>query len=174
MERLDRIYNYYQKFKMALLFISGVGIFGMTFYITIDVLWRNFAPTALVGTYEIVQYYFMPTIILLSMGYAFSSGVMPRIVAFVNRLPKGGQRVMGIILPIVDLIFCAVMGFLSTEYAVQATADQLTFICGTGLLPVWQMYYLVSLAYLMIAIEDIFVLIRNIKTGSSDVLYRKQ
>lgn len=174
MEKLDRAYGYYQKLKMVFLFISGVGIFGMTFYITIDVLWRNFAPTALVGTYEIVQYYFMPTIILLSMCYAFSSGVMPRIVAFVNKLPAGGRRVMGIVLPICDLLFCIIMGVLSTRYALQAAKDQLTFICGTGLLPVWQMYFLVSLAYVMMCVEDIFVLIRNFITGSSDVLYKKQ
>lgn len=174
MERLDRAYEFYQKIKMVFLFISGVGIFGMTFYITIDVLWRNLAPKALIGTYEIVQYYFMPTIILLSMCYAFSSGVMPRIVAVVNRMPPAGRRAMGIILPICDLIFCVVMGVLSTRYAVQATKDQLTFICGTGLLPVWQMYYLVSLAYVMMCIEDVFVLIRNCINGSSDVLYKKQ
>ena len=174
MERLDHVYRYWQKLKNLFLFISGVGIFGMALYITVDVVWRKFAPTALVGTYEIVQYYLMPTIILLSMCYAFSSGVMPRIVAFVNKLPPKGQRVMGIVLPILDLVFCITMGVLSTEYAVQATHDKLTFICGVNTLPVWQMYYLASLAYIMMCIENIFVLVRNILTGSSEVIYQKQ
>ncbi len=174
METLDRAYQQYQKIKAVLLFISGIGIFGMTFYITFDVIWRNVAPRALVGTYEIVQYYLMPIIILPSMCYAFSSGVMPRIVAFVEKLPPSGQRIMGIVLPVADLIFCVTMGILSTRYAILATHDKLAFISGTHTLPVWQMYYLVGIAYVMMCIEDIFVIIRNVLTGSSEVLYQRQ
>ena len=171
MQTLDRIYGFYQKLKGVFLFLGGVALFGMMFYITVDVLVRNFSPTALVGTYEIVSYYLMPLIILPSMCYALSSGVMPRIVAVTNKLSPRGQRVMGIILPILDLFFCVVMAFFSTRYAVQATADKLTFVCGVKTLPVYQMYFLAGLAYIMMSLENVFVLIRNLATGSSDILY---
>ncbi len=172
MERLDKIYNTYEKIKIVFMRIGTIALFGMMFYITLDVLIRNLAPQALVGTYEVVSYYVMPLIILPSMCYALSSGVMPRIVVVVSRMPRRMQQIMGIILPVLDLTLCLMMFIFSTRYAITATHDKLSFIAGTASLPVWQMYYFAGMAYLMMCLENIFVLIRNFMTGNVNILYR--
>lgn len=172
MQALDRFYSIYGKIKNLFLFIGGLGVFIMMFYITADVLVRNLSASALVGTFEVVSYYVMPLTILPSMCLALSAGVMPRIVAVTSRFPRKTQRVFAILLPILEVVLYGLMLVFSGKYAIQATQDNLSFIAGTISLPVWFMYYLPPLAYSMMTLESVFVLLKNIFTGNVTILYR--
>lgn len=168
---VDKGYAIFGKVKSAFLALGGLGVFCMMIYITVDVLVRNLTSTALVGTFEVISYYIMPITILPSMCLALASGVMPRIVAMTNRLPKKGQRVFAVILPILEIIAYIMMCRFSMKYAISATQDNLSFIAGTTSLPVWFMYYLPPMAYVMMTIESIFVLLKNILTDNVTLLY---
>ncbi len=162
METLNRLYGYHSKLKQVFLALGGAGVFCMMLYITVDVLVRNLSGTALVGTFEVVSYYLMPLTILPSFCLALSAGVMPRIVAVVNRLPVKAQHIFSILVLILEVAAYILMGIFSMKYAITATQDKLTFIAGTSSLPVWFMYYLPPLSFLMMTIESLFVLVRNI------------
>lgn len=172
MKTVDKCYAIFGKVKNAFLALGGFGVFCMMIYITVDVLVRNLTSTALVGTFEIISYYIMPLTILPSMCLALASGVMPRIVAMTNKLPKKGQRFFAILLPILEIIAYAMMCKFSTQYAISATHDKLSFIAGTTSLPVWFMYYLPPLAYIMMTIESVFILLKNILTKNVTILYQ--
>lgn len=172
MKTLDQLYAIHSKIKNIFLALGGAGVFVMMLYITVDVLVRNLSNTALIGTFEIVSYYIMPLTILPSMCLALASGVMPRIVALTNRLPQKAQRIDAIILPILEIAAYVLMCRFSIKYAIFATNDQLTFIAGTTSLPVWFMYYLPPVAYVMMTVESLFVLLKNILTGNTTILYK--
>ena len=171
MKTLDKLYGFHTKLKNAFLLLAGIGGFSMMIYITADVLMRNFA-TALVGTFEVVSYYITPITILPSMCYALSSGVMPRIVAVTGRLPHKAQRFFAIVLPVLEIVFYIMMLCFSTKYAVSATKDGLTFVAGTKSLPVWQMYYLPPLSYIMMTAESALILGKNLLTDNTTILYK--
>ena len=171
MKTLDKLYSFHTKLKNAFLFLAGAGVFSMMIYITVDVLMRNFA-TALVGTFEVVSYYIMPITILPSMCYALSSGVMPRIVAVTSKLPHKAQRFFAIVLPVLEIVFYFMMLCFSTKYAISATKDGLTFVAGTKSLPIWQMYYLPPLSYIMRILESALVLGKNLFTDNTTILYK--
>ena len=172
MKTLDQLYAIHSKIKNIFLALGGAGVFVMMLYITVDVLVRNLSNTALIGTFEIVSYYIMPLTILPSMCLALASGVMPRIVAMTNRLPQKAQRIDAIILPILEIAAYVLMCRFSIKYAISATNDQLTFIAGTTSLLVWFMYYLPPVAYVMMTVESLFVLLKNILTGNTTILYK--
>ena len=152
--------------------LGGVGVFSMMLYITVDVLYRNLSSTALVGTFEVVSYYLMPLTILPSLCLALSAGVMPRIVAIVEKFGLKSQRIFCIIIPVLEIVLYAMMGIFSTRYAISATQDHLTFIAGTKSLPYGFMFFLPSLSYLMMTIESLFVVIKNIlDKNANTVLY---
>lgn len=172
MKTVDKLYGIHSKIKNCMLALGGAGVFIMMIYITVDVLVRNLSSTALVGTFEIVSNYIMPLTILPSMCLALASGVMPRIVAMTNRLPHKAQRVNVIILPILEMAAYILMFLFSTKYAISATQDRLSFVAGTTALPVWFMYYLPPLAYVMMTVESLLVLLKNLLTDNTTILYQ--
>lgn len=172
MEKLNKLYGYHSKLKNIFLMMGGVGVFAMMLYITVDVLYRNLSTTALVGTFEVVSYYLMPLTILPSFCLALSAGVMPRIVAIVGKFEPKGQRIFCIVIPVLEIMFYVMMGIFSTKYAISATQDRLTFIAGTKSLPYWFMFFLPPLSYLMMTVESLFVVIKNIlDKNANTVLY---
>lgn len=162
MDTLNRLYGVHSKIKQIFLALGGAGVFCMMLYITVDVIVRNVANKALVGTFEVVSYYLMPLTILPSFCLALSAGVMPRIVAVVNKLPKKAAHIISIIVLLIEIAAYVIMMVFSMKYAIQATQDKLTFIAGTTSLPVWFMYYLPPFSFLMMTIESLFVLVKNI------------
>lgn len=171
MQTLNKLYAIQEKLRGFFLALGGIGVFSMMIYITVDVVYRNVTGKALVGTFEVVSYYIMPLTILPSMCMALSAGVLPRIVAVTDRLPQKVSRVIYIILPILEILVYAIMLVFSTRYAISATKDNLTFIAGTKSLPVWFMYYLPVLTYIMLILESLFVLAKNILTGNTTLLF---
>lgn len=164
MEQLNKNYQTYCKIKRGGLYISAAAVMITMFYITIDVFVRTFTSTALVGTYEIIQNYFMPLIIFPGLAYAYSSGVMPKIVIAADRLSKEKRNTLYIVVLIINIILFAALAYFTLMHAIQSTGDKTGFIVGTKELPVWQAFYLPVIAFIMLTIEDVFIVIKNIKT----------
>lgn len=173
MERLDKAYNGYCQVKNSCMLVAGGALFASMFYITLDVIVRNFTPFALVGTYEIVQNYLMPLIGFPALAYAYSSGVMPRIVMLTDRFSSGYRKVLAILIPVMHLVFFGLMAYFSLQYALKSTVDKASFICGTKMLPIYPFYYLPVLGFVMMAVEDVFIIIKNCIKKEESVLYRQ-
>ena len=75
-------------------------------------------------------------------------------------------------LPVLEIVFYFMMLCFSTKYAISATKDGLTFVAGTKSLPIWQMYYLPPLSYIMMILESALVLGKNLFTDNTTILYK--
>ena len=174
MNALDSGYNIFDTIRKIGVMIAIIAAFVMMVYITADVIARNFLPSSMnmVGTYEFTQAFIMPLVGFPAMPYAYKIGLMPRIVMLTDRLKPGARRAMAIVLPIIHVCFFIAIAAFSLRYAMQSVADKITVLCGTKELPVYPLYFLPPYAFFMIAIEDIFVLIKNLKTkGRESILY---
>lgn len=153
MENVKSIYN---KIIKLLSYISIVFVLIMMVYITLDVLVRNFSKTSLVGTYEIVQYYIMPISVFLSIPYAYSSGVMPKLVLMVNKIPKVRIREnMQLLCNAIGFLIYLTLTYYSLRYAIQSTLDGYAVIVGSSLVPAYHIYYLIPLAFALMSVEDL-------------------
>jgi TRAP-type C4-dicarboxylate transport system permease small subunit len=141
--------------KKIMLYISLVCVFVMMFYITIDVLFRNFSTTALVGTYEIVGNYLMPICVFFSVPYTYTSGVMPRIVMLTNKFSKEKQVLITRLTHVLSFLAFLLLGYFSLLYAIKSTGDRTAVIIGSGFSAIYPLHYLPPLAFLMIMIEDL-------------------
>lgn len=169
---LNRGYAVLEKIRKAGMLLAIISVFVMMLYITTDVIIRNFFPVNMTGTYEFTQAFLMPLIGFPAMPYAYQIGLLPRIVMATDRAKPELRRGMALLLPLLHTVLFIAMGIFSTRYAVQSVADKITVLCGTKQLPVYPLYFLPGYAFFMIACEDLFVLIKNIRIkGRESILF---
>lgn len=75
----------------AFLVIAAVAVVLMMVHVTIDVGWRALANGALIGTVEIVAYYYMIVLVMLGFGYVELRREHIRVDLFVERMPRRVQ-----------------------------------------------------------------------------------
>ena len=63
----------------------------MMLHVTVDVAWRGLANGAMIGTVEIVSYYYMVVLVMLAFGYVEMRREHIRVDLFVERMPAGAQ-----------------------------------------------------------------------------------
>ena len=90
----------------------------------------------------------------------------------VEKTPPKIQRTLSLIVLLLDIVFFLAMAYYTWGDAVKSTIERVGFICGTRILPIYPLLYLPVLSFIMIAIEDCFVLLKNLKTQTrSDLVF---
>lgn len=167
---LSKAYGAFDKIRKGGMLLAIAAVFVMMAYITADVFVRNFLPVNMVGTYEFTQAFLMPLIGFPAMPYAYQIGLLPRIIMVTDRARPELKRILALALPIVHGALFVAMGVFSTRYALQSVADRITVLCGTRQLPVYPLYFLPCYAFFMIALEDLFVLVKNVMAKGRDCI----
>lgn len=170
--RIDKAYDLFKLFEKAGLFVSGLSLFAAMFLITIDVVVRNFTNLTLVGVYEIVQNYLMPLMVFPAIGYAYSNGIMPRIVMLTEKFGIKARSVIAILISLIEVLIFASMSYFTFGYAVDSVNENLGFICGTRMLPLYHVMFLPVFSFVMITVENVFLLIVNLRNSSDKFSYR--
>ena len=75
----------------AFVAVAAVAVVLMMLHVTIDVGWRALANGALIGTVEIVTYYYMVALVMLAFGYVELRREHIRVDLFVERMPESVQ-----------------------------------------------------------------------------------
>ncbi|MGJ9457818.1 TRAP transporter small permease [Oceanobacillus sp. CF4.6] len=174
MKKLNKIYDYFGYMKKFSLFLAGIALFGMIFFITIDVIMRNFSSTSIPGSYEIVQNYLMSVASFSVILYAYSSGVMPRISMVVERFPIHIQKTLHIAMLIIELLLMILVAYYTLTYAITGTISGFAFPAVGILFPLYPFLYIVPLGFGGIAIEIIFTLIKNIMSKEVWITFNKK
>lgn len=169
---LDRAYDSFKLLEKLGLVVSGSSLIITMAVITVDVVVRNFTQFTLVGVYEIVQNYLMPLMVFPAIGYAYSSGIMPRIVMVTDRLGLRAKRIAALLISATEVMIFALMAYFTFGYAVNTVEQRLSFICSTRMLPLYHVMFLPVFSFLMIVIENVFLLLVNIKDKSAKFTYR--
>lgn len=144
--------------------ISGLTVFVMMFYTTLDVALRNIFGSSGLYAYEVSQNYFMPMTVFPALAFAFAAGMMPRIEFVVVKFNERFQKFVAIVLIIIEIILMLLLAFYGLEYAVTAAQAGESFTAGGSNYPMIYVIMFAPVAFLLVAVEMIFLLIKNIKS----------
>lgn len=169
-QQLFNLYKIFEKIKWVGMLISGLTIFFMMFYTTLDVFMRNVFNSSNLYTYEFSQYYFMPLAVLPALAYAFGRGVMPRIELVVSKLKDTHQRIVTIILLIIEIVLFTVLTIYGTKYAIAAFQNSISFSAGGENYLLGPVILFAPFSFLLITIECVFLLIKNIMESKSSYM----
>lgn len=75
----------------AFMIVAAAAVVLMMLHVTVDVGWRAIANGAMIGTVEIVSYYYMVVLVMLAYGYVELRNEHIRVDLFVERMPRHVQ-----------------------------------------------------------------------------------
>lgn len=156
-------YKTFNKIKRAGMFLSGLAVFFMMIYTTLDVAIRNIFGMSILYSYEITQFYLMPLAVFPALAYAFGVGIMPRIDLFVQKIKEQYQLFVAILLISVELVLMLLLAWFGYEYLTLASARGDSFTAGTFYYPLNLIIFFVPIGFLLVAVEMAFLLAVNIK-----------
>lgn len=173
MRILDGFYRVFGYIKGAGLAASGLALFLMIMMITLDVIWRNFLGRSIPGVYEVVGFYLMPMSVLPILFYAFAAGISPRIPLVADRLPDAAQKGLYILVLLTEMALMLLVMYYSFQYAKDGMAAGHAFSAGGSMYPKYPFYFLVPFAFLGMAIEIAFVVLKNLCSNTMWLTYMK-
>ncbi|WEV78736.1 TRAP transporter small permease [Janibacter cremeus] len=145
---------------------SGFVILLLMLFIVADVIMRNVFHNSIPGGFEIAQNYFLPLSVFLALPYVYGTGTLPKMDLLMHRFPVGVQSaVIYLLLGLEVLVFLA-LTFFSFGYAVDSLDRGRAFPAGGLLLPIWPVLFLVPVSFLMMFIEAVFTISKNVARGS--------
>jgi len=150
MQILQKINHWLMKIGV---FVSGLAILGMMLIIVVDVTMRNVFSSPVSGTYEIVQFFLMPLAIFPALAYTYQSGVLPRLIEMVEKLPAGFQKFNRVFITIIEIIIFTLLMVYGFKFAMSGLADQMAIPVSGSLIPVYPVYFLVPLSFASVLLE---------------------
>lgn len=163
MNRVEQLYSFFQKCKSFGIVICGISIFIMMFFIVADVISRNFLSGSLNGSIEFVQYYFMPLAIIPGMAYVYGTSILPRLELLIDKLRGTMRNFVTNALLVLELILFTIVVVYSTSYAFSGVEMATSFSTGGKIYPYYHVLFLVPLTFILVNLEILFILIRNLQ-----------
>lgn len=164
-QRYINMYKSFEKIKWFGMLVSGVTIFIMMLYTCLDVFLRNIFNSSSLYTYELSQYYFMPMAVFPALAYAYGKGVMPRIEFLIAKVKEPFQRVVAIVLLSFEIVLFLLLTIYGWEYAMSAFENSISFTAGGENYLLGPVILFAPISFLLIMVECIFLLIKNIKNS---------
>lgn len=146
-------------------YISGFAILGMMFLIVADVFMRNVLGTPLTGTYEVVQYFLMPMAIFPALGYAYWSGVLPRLSELISKAPVWFEKFHRLLILVIDTFVFSLLTYFGFLFAMSGLKDHMAIPIAGSLVPVWPVYFLVPIGFLFVLMEIVLRFVRKPEEG---------
>lgn len=160
-----KAYGIFGKIKWTGMMMSGITVFIMMFYTSADVILRNLNGTSPLHAYEVSQYYFMPLAVFPALAYTFSVGMMPRIEFIITKVKnKNFQWMVAISLITIEILLMLLLAYFGLQYFIHALSKGLSFTAGGAGYPLSVVIIFVPIGFLLVAVEMIFLLIKNLKT----------
>lgn len=108
--------------NLAAMTVACLFMLLMMAHITADVAMRFLFGGRLIGTLEIVSFYYMVVIVFLSLGFVELKGEHIRVDLFAQMLPRGVQLGLYIFACLLGLIFFGMLGWQTAKDAIGATS----------------------------------------------------
>ncbi|MFB9149359.1 TRAP transporter small permease subunit [Roseovarius ramblicola] len=105
-DRIDRIIN---ALNTGFIVLASVALLLMMLHVTADVVARATGAVNLIGTLEIVSYYYMILLVMLPMGFVELRNEHIRVDLFVQMMPRSVQFVLYLLSGLLCLVFFAIM-----------------------------------------------------------------
>ncbi|MEB1806982.1 MAG: TRAP transporter small permease [Bacillaceae bacterium] len=159
--KIDTLYKGFNIIKNSGLVLAGIAVFLMMTFIVLDVLLRNVFSASFPGNYEIIQRYLMPLAVFPAIAITYSSGLMPKITMFVEKLPEKVQYIINLFLLFLEMFVMILIFYYSWKYAIQGLQSGVTFPAGGKMYPLYPVLFLVPLGFALLTIELVFNIIRE-------------
>ncbi|OLO37862.1 hypothetical protein BTR23_13030 [Alkalihalophilus pseudofirmus] len=162
-------YKVLNTIKIIGLWISGISLFLMMLFIVGDVVSRNFLSRSIPGGYEFVRNYFMPLTLFPALAFAYGTGIFPRITMVVTKFRMVKQRMIVILLLILEGILFFLITYYGLLYAIESSIQGIAFPAGGNLYPIYPLIFLVPICFGLIIIEIVFLIIKNIMNDEASL-----
>ncbi|WP_241535858.1 TRAP transporter small permease subunit [Indiicoccus explosivorum] len=139
-------------------------------FIVYDVIARNLFAGSINGGFEIVQNYFMPLVVFPGLAYAYSSGVLPKMDLVIERIPENAQRLLVIVMILIELFVLLLLVQFTWQFAMNGLEREEGFPAAGRLYPLYPLFFLIPISFALIAIENLFLLIRNLAVKEPTLL----
>ncbi|OLO36370.1 hypothetical protein BTR23_15995 [Alkalihalophilus pseudofirmus] len=159
--KIDTLYKGFTKIKNGGLVLAGVAVFLMMAFIVVDVTLRNLFNASISGNYEIIQRYLMPLAVFPAIAITYSSGLMPKITMFVEKLSEKAQYIINMLLLFLEIFVMILIFYYSWKYAVQGLQAGVTFPAGGKMYPLYPVLFLVPIGFALLMIELVFNIIKE-------------
>lgn len=133
------------------MYLAGVAILLMMTITVLDVILKNLFASSIPGNYLYMENILMPLAIFLGMPYAFFSGIFPRLDMVVNKFKYTTKINIVILMLILELLAFLVIIYYSFIYGIFGITTNITFLAGINSIPLYPMFFLVTLAFTLIA-----------------------
>ncbi|WP_216829671.1 TRAP transporter small permease [Alkalihalobacterium elongatum] len=160
--KIDALYKGFNVIKNGGLILAGIAVFLMMGFIVVDVLLRNVFSASLSGSYEIIQRYLMPLAVFPAIAITYSSGLMPKITMFVEKLSGKVQYIINLFLLFLEIFVMILIFYYSWRYAIQGLQAGVTFPAGGKMYPLYPVLFLVPLGFALLTIELVFNIIKEL------------
>ena len=169
---LDKVYSAYSVITKVSNAVGIIAVYMMMFIIVLDVFFRNFMPSPLQGIYEIVQWFLLPICCILFFGYAYACGIMPRVTMVLDKFRPAVRHWCAVLSILFNIVMFALMSYAAAVYAIKQLDKGGVVTIGTEHIAVWPMYFLITLAFIMVSLESVFALIKCLMDKNrTEVIY---
>ncbi|HHW37395.1 MAG TPA: TRAP transporter small permease [Bacillales bacterium] len=171
MKGIMKAYKNFSYVKIIGVWISGISLIGMMFLITYDVFARNVLNNSINGGFEIVQNYFMPIVIFPALAFAYSSGVLPKMDLLLDKLNNNVKKVVIMGMLLLEIFILVLLTDFTWAYAMDGFARKMSFPAAGTLYPVFPLFFFIPVAFVLIIVENVFILVRNFMEKEPSFLF---
>jgi len=133
----------------VLVLISGVGLISLMLLITAGVFTRYILGYSIPAAYAITEEYLMPLTIFTALGYAYYTGIFPKVDVFVEKFRSDkAQKIVQAIITMIEFILFAMITYFFFQYTLYAFSNKLGFSANSINFPLGPMYLLITIAFL--------------------------
>ncbi|MCF3944145.1 TRAP transporter small permease [Oceanobacillus alkalisoli] len=129
------------------MYVGGLAVLLMMLLTVVDVILKNLFNSAIPGNYLYIQNYLMPIAIFCGIPYALYSGIFPRLDMLINRWKHSTRLKVVVAILIIEVISFIIILYYSFLYGVFGATTNITFLAGINSLPLYPMFFLVSLSF---------------------------
>ncbi|SER69906.1 TRAP transporter small permease [Psychrobacillus sp. OK032] len=157
--------------KIFGLYIAGIALVGMMVMIFGDVLMRNVFDKPLIGTYEIVEYFLMPLLILPALPYTYSSGILPRLGELKEKLKPSVKTTIDYMIQSIEIFTFGLLTYYSFIFAFDGMVDGVATAIGLAFIPLWPVYFFLPFAFGFVFLEALLSTLHMILKTPGKKLY---
>lgn len=145
------------------MYLAGIAIILMMLITVLDVALKNLFNISIPGSYLYMENIFMPLAIFLGMPYAFFSGIFPRLDMMLVKLKRDLRIKISIAVLILEVLTFLVVIYYSFTFGIFGATTNITFLAGVNSIPLYPMFFLVTISFTAITIYLVKVIIRSYK-----------
>lgn len=143
--------------------LSGVAIVALMLHVSADVAMRTFMNRPILGTLEIVAYWWMVSIAFLGIAYTKIRNEHIAVDLLPDRLPIRQRAVVRLILEVITIAVLLLLVFYGWEAAMSSMARGENAV-GVTPIPVWPFRFLLPLGGLLMVAACVAAVLENIGT----------